>query len=48
MQTDLTPLNRDRAPATAEEASEIVETMASAAADGPSGRFVDLAGSVAW
>jgi NAD(P)-dependent dehydrogenase (short-subunit alcohol dehydrogenase family) len=33
VQTDLTPLNRDRAPATA---------------DGPSGRFVDLAGSVAW
>lgn len=40
--------NRAAAPMTADEGAEIVVEMATLDADGPSGRFVDRAGDVAW
>lgn len=47
VQTDLTPVNRDQAPTTAEDASVIVAQMAHP--DGaPTGQFVDQKGLVAW
>jgi len=48
VQTDLTPMNREQAPLTADDASHIIVKMASLAADGPTGQFVDRDGSVAW
>jgi NAD(P)-dependent dehydrogenase (short-subunit alcohol dehydrogenase family) len=49
VQTDLGgPENRAAAPTTADEAAEIVAEMASIPEDGPTGRFVDREGTVAW
>jgi NAD(P)-dependent dehydrogenase (short-subunit alcohol dehydrogenase family) len=49
VQTDLGgPENRAAAPTTADDAAQIVATMASIPDDGPTGRFVDAEGTVAW
>jgi NAD(P)-dependent dehydrogenase (short-subunit alcohol dehydrogenase family) len=49
VQTDLGgPENRAAAPTTADEAAQIVVDMASIPDDGPTGRFVDRDGTVAW
>jgi NAD(P)-dependent dehydrogenase (short-subunit alcohol dehydrogenase family) len=49
VQTDLGgPENRAAAPTTADEAAQIVVDMASIPDDGPTGRFVDREGTVAW
>jgi NAD(P)-dependent dehydrogenase (short-subunit alcohol dehydrogenase family) len=48
IQTDLTPINRDQAPLTAEEAARAVVDAALAGPGAPSGRFLSAAGSVAW
>jgi len=48
VQTDLAPGNRQSAPSTPEEGSQIVVAMATLGDDGPSGRFVDRQGTVAW
>ncbi len=49
VKTDLGgPDNRAAAPMTTEQAAPIIVEMASIATDGPSGRFVDRDGSVAW
>ena len=48
VQTDLAPGNREQAPTTAEEASQIVIEMALIADDGPTGQFVDQEGRVEW
>ncbi|MGH2985758.1 MAG: SDR family NAD(P)-dependent oxidoreductase [Solirubrobacterales bacterium] len=49
VQTDLGgPDNRAAAPLTAEQAAPIIVEMATIPDDGPNGRFVDSAGSVAW
>ena len=48
VQTDLAPGNREQAPDTPEEGSRIVVEMATVGEDGPSGRFVDRDGVVAW
>jgi len=49
VQTDLGgPENRAAAPTTADEAAQIVVDMASIPDDGPTGRFVDRDGAVAW
>ena len=49
VQTDLGgPENRAAAPTTADEAAGIVVEMASIPDDGPTGRFVDAKGTVAW
>ena len=47
-QTDLTPINREQAPLTAEEAAQVVVDAALAGPDAPSGRFLSSAGAVAW
>jgi len=49
LKTDLGgPDNRAAAPSTAAEGADIVVAMASLPADGPTGRFVDRDGPVAW
>jgi NAD(P)-dependent dehydrogenase (short-subunit alcohol dehydrogenase family) len=48
VQTDLAPGNRESAPSTPEEGSRIVVAMATIGEEGPSGRFVDSHGTVAW
>jgi len=48
VQTDLTPVNRDQAPLTAEQAASVVIAAATLAGDAPSGTFVDRNGPVAW
>jgi NAD(P)-dependent dehydrogenase (short-subunit alcohol dehydrogenase family) len=48
VQTELTPMNRDQAPLTADEASRVVVDAATAGAASPSGRFIDRDGAVAW
>lgn len=48
VQTELTPINRDNAPLTAAEASEVVWRAGTAPAGTRSGTFVDSAGPVAW
>jgi NAD(P)-dependent dehydrogenase (short-subunit alcohol dehydrogenase family) len=48
VQTDLTPMSREQAPLTADEASLAVAAMALAGHDGPTGTFVDRDGVVAW
>lgn len=49
VQTDLGgPANRAAAPSTADDASRIVVEMALLTDDGPTGQFVDYAGTVAW
>lgn len=49
VQTDLGgPENRAAAPTTADDAAQIVADMALGPDDGPTGRFVDAEGIVAW
>ena len=48
VQTDLTPVNREQAPLTADQAATIIATAATLPSDAPSGRFVDQNGLVAW
>ncbi len=48
VQTDLTPVNREQAPLTAEQASEVVVRAATLPADAASGTFFDRRGAVAW
>jgi NAD(P)-dependent dehydrogenase (short-subunit alcohol dehydrogenase family) len=48
VQTDLAPGNREHAPTPAAEAAEIVVDMARLPDDGPTGQFVDRAGTVPW
>jgi NAD(P)-dependent dehydrogenase (short-subunit alcohol dehydrogenase family) len=47
-QTDLTPISREQAPLTAEEAVAPVVIAATFPDDAPSGRFVDTTSTVAW
>ncbi len=48
VQTDLTPVNREQAPLTPDQAATIIVTAATLPADTPSGRFIDQNGPVAW
>lgn len=48
VQTDLAPGNREEAPLSAEEGSQIVTEMALIPDDRPTGQFADRDGSVAW
>lgn len=48
VQTDLTPVNRDQAPLTADQAAEVIHRAASLPADAPSGTFIDAGGPVPW
>ncbi len=48
VQTDLTPINREQAPLTADQAAAVILTAATLAADAPSGTFIDQNGPVAW
>jgi len=48
VQTDLTPVNRDQAPLTADQAAPVVVAAATLPADAPSGTFFDQSGPVAW
>lgn len=48
VQTELTPINREQASLTADQAADIVVQAASLPDDAPSGRFLDRAGAVAW
>jgi len=48
VQTDLTPVNREQAPLTPDQAATIIVTAATLPADAPSGRFIDQNGPVAW
>lgn len=48
VQTDLTPVNKEQAPLTPEQASAIVVTAATLTADAESGTFIDQCGPVAW
>lgn len=46
--TDITPVNREQAPLGADEAARFVVEMALIGDDGPTGRFADRDGAVAW
>ncbi len=48
VQTDLTPVNRDQAPMTAQQAADIVVTAATLPDSAASGTFIDANGHVAW
>ena len=48
VQTDLTPINREHAPFTAEDAANVVVRYALIGDDGPTGGFFDREGTVAW
>lgn len=48
VQTDLTPVNKDQAPLTPDEAARIVLTAATMPDDAESGTFIDQNGPVAW
>lgn len=48
VQTDLTPVNREQAPLTADEAAGVVVTAATLDEDAESGTFIDANGPVAW
>jgi NAD(P)-dependent dehydrogenase (short-subunit alcohol dehydrogenase family) len=48
VQTDLTPISKDQAPTTSDEAAEVVFRAATLADQAPSGTFVDAEGAVAW
>lgn len=48
VQTDLTPQNRSQAPLSADEAARVVVEMALIDQHGPTGQFIDRAGTVPW
>lgn len=48
VQTDLTPISRDNAPTTADQAAKVVVRAATLPDDAPSGTFVDANGPVPW
>lgn len=48
VKTDLTPMNKEQAPTTADEASETVVRAATLPDDAPSGQFIDATGTVPW
>lgn len=48
VQTDLTPANREHAPLTAADASQVIVDMALIPKDGPTGQFLDSNGIIAW
>ncbi|MBP2368318.1 SDR family NAD(P)-dependent oxidoreductase [Pseudonocardia parietis] len=48
VQTNLTPISREQAPLTAEQAVAPIISAATLPAGAPSGQFVDAAGIVAW
>lgn len=48
VQTDLTPINRQQAPLTADEAAAVVADAAVLPDDAPSGSFIDANGAVPW
>lgn len=48
VQTDLTPVNRQQAPLTAEDAAAIVVRAATLGDTAPSGTFIDASGPVRW
>jgi hypothetical protein len=48
VQTDLTPVNREQAPLTPDQAATIIVTAATLPGHAPSGRFIDQNGPVAW
>jgi NAD(P)-dependent dehydrogenase (short-subunit alcohol dehydrogenase family) len=48
VQTDLTPISREQAPLTVEQAIAPIVVAATLPDDARSGRFVDAAGTVAW
>lgn len=48
VQTDLTPINRDQAPLSADQAAQIIVTAATLPDDAPSGTFIDANGPVPW
>ncbi|MGH3785050.1 MAG: SDR family oxidoreductase [Pseudonocardiaceae bacterium] len=48
VQTELTPQNRSQAPLSADEAARVVVEMALIDQHGPTGQFIDRAGTVPW
>lgn len=48
VQTDLTPVNKEQAPLTPDQAARTVVSVATAPEDSESGCFIDAAGAVAW
>jgi NAD(P)-dependent dehydrogenase (short-subunit alcohol dehydrogenase family) len=48
VQTDLTPVNRDQAPLTAQDAARVVVRYALLDGEGPTGGFFDHDAAVAW
>ncbi|HEU5386198.1 MAG TPA: SDR family NAD(P)-dependent oxidoreductase [Streptosporangiaceae bacterium] len=48
VQTDLTPVNKDQAPLTADQAARVVLTAATLPGTAESGAFFDMNGPVAW
>lgn len=48
VQTDLTPINKDQAPFTPDQAVDPILAAASLSSDAPSGTFIDRDGAVAW
>lgn len=48
VKTDLTPVNREQAPLTADQAATVILTAATLPSDAPSGSFIDQNGPVAW
>ncbi|MEJ7648240.1 MAG: SDR family NAD(P)-dependent oxidoreductase [Nakamurella sp.] len=48
VQTDLTPINRDQAPTTADQAAQVVLTAATLPSGALSGTFIDADGPIRW
>lgn len=48
VQTDLTPINRQQAPLTPDQAAQVIVNAATLADDAPSGTFIDSSGTVPW
>ena len=48
VQTDLTPVNKEQAPLTADEAAQVVAHAATLPDNAKSGTFIDQHGAVAW
>jgi NAD(P)-dependent dehydrogenase (short-subunit alcohol dehydrogenase family) len=48
VQTDLTPVNKEQAPLTPDQAAQVVVTAATLPDDAESGTFIDANGPVTW